>query len=290
MTPLERANGRTATAWEWFCHRRRRDRARAAAIGVAFALVFLAVVALAACSDGSEEKGDVSRASEWAALVASKRVLDTQRRELALLRGRLAAAPVDAAGAPLGEAVALAAEIATLERSVTTRSAALGERLVRYVGDDAPRPGETAPPDVQRAIRMKSDEDIEVAEDWIERGGDYRRAIEIYETQRRLDAGYPRLEAALERAREMRYVTAERLSRVEAGMTPVEVRAVLGPVNLREVRRLPAEKLQAWFYPKADGGRAAVYFRYDAGRRAFRVYETELAAGATSRPPSSPTS
>jgi len=257
---------------------------------VAFALAALAAVAFGACSDDAGEPRRVSRASEWAALVESKRALDAQRQALTRLRGRLDAAPVDAAGAPLGDATALAAETDALERSVAARSAALGERLVRYVADDAPRPGETPAPEVQRAIRMKSDEDVEVATDWIERGGDYRRAIEICETQRRVDPGYARLEAALERAREMRYVTAERFARVETGMTPPEVKAALGPVNLREVRRLPAEQLQAWYYPKADGGRAGVYFRYDPARHVFRVYQTALAAGAASPVPSSPTS
>jgi len=77
----------------------------------------------------------------------------------------------------------------------------------------------------------------------------------------------------------MRYVTAERFARVRPGMTRVEVRAALGPVNLRQVLRLPAERLEAWFYPKAGGGRAGVYFRFDPSRRAFVVYESELETG-----------
>jgi len=126
-----------------------------------------------------------------------------------------------------------------------------------------------------------------VAQEWIDRGGDYRRAIEILETQRPLDPDYPRLDQALARARDMRFVTPQRFARVQAGMTPVDVRAALGPVNLREVLRRPAERLEAWYYPKRGGGKAAVYFRYDDGKRGFVVYETELAAGAAKPPASS---
>ncbi len=129
-------------------------------------------------------------------------------------------------------------------------------------------------------MRLKSDEDVAVAQEWIERGGDYRRAIEILETQRVLDPGYPRLEQALARARDMRFVTTERFARVQEGMTPIDVRAALGPVNLRQVLRRPAERLEAWYYPKRGGGRAAVYFRYDQERRGYVVYRTDLAAGA----------
>jgi hypothetical protein len=146
---------------------------------------------------------------------------------------------------------------------------------VRYLGGFADRDDEGR----RGAVRMKSDEDLAVAQEWIERGGDYRRAIEILETQRAVDSADARLDQALSRAREMRFVTPERFARVQAGMTPVDVRAALGPVNLREVLRRPAEQLEAWYYPKRGGGRAAVYFRYDEGRRAYVVYQTELAAG-----------
>ena len=115
-----------------------------------------------------------------------------------------------------------------------------------------------------------------MAQEWIDRGGDYRRAIEILETQRALDPDYPRLDQALARARDMRFVTPQRFARVQTGMTPIDVRAALGPVNL-----------EAWYYPKRDGGKAAVYFRYEEGRRGFVVYQTELAAGAAQPPASS---
>jgi hypothetical protein len=233
-------------------------------------------LALAGCGDAGERGAAAAHEREWDALAQSRRDLDVERARLAVQRGRLAGVPIDAGGTPLlSRDAALAAEVATRERALAARSAALEDRLVRLA--DAPGTDEEAR---ARAIRLKSDEDVAIAQEWIERGGDYRRAIEILEMQRHVDPGYGRLEGALARARQMRFVTAERLARVQPGMTPIEVRSALGPVNLREVLRRPEERLQAWYYPEAGGGRAAVYFRYDGERRGFVVYQTELVAGA----------
>jgi hypothetical protein len=255
----------------------------ATALGLVILPLFASL--LLGCGSAEEERAARARQREWSSLRHTKRALDAERRELTRLRGQLAAAPVGPDGAPTGEAAtALAADVAARERRIGARSAALGKRLVRYAAGFARREGEPMPPALQEAIRLKSDEDVEVAQEWIERGGDYRRAIEIYETQRHLDPGYARLEQALARAREMRHVTSERFARVRPEMTRAEVRAALGPVNLRQVLRRPAERLEAWFYPSVGGGRAAVYFRYDEERRAYVVYRTETAAGARRQP------
>jgi hypothetical protein len=255
------------------------SRSTTAAIVVGLALL----AAIAGCGDGSEGRAAAARAREWAAMQRDKQQLDAERAELARLRGHLASVPVAADGTPAipGDA-ALADEVATRQQRIAARSSSLGERLVRHLGGLRRGAAAKGPegPEWQQAVRLKSDEDIAVAQEWIERGGDYRRAIEILETQRQLDPGYARLEQALARARDMRFVTAERFARVHEGMTPMDVRAALGPVNLRQVLRRPAERLEAWYYPKRDGGRAAVYFRYDAQRRGYVVYQTALAAGA----------
>jgi hypothetical protein len=258
-------------------------RPQATATWLGLALLGAAASAALSCAGGDSPTAAKER--EWDALVQTQRALDAERRELTDLRERLAAAAVEADGAPTeGWARKLALDLAARERRVGSRSAALEQRLVRYVEAFAAPPGSTPSPAMQAALHLKSDEDIAVAQEWIERGGDYRRAIEILETQLQVDPGYARLEQALDRARAMRYVTAERFARVHPGMTRVEVRAALGPVNLRQVLRRPAERLEAWFYPKAGGGRAGVYFRFDAERRTFVVYASELATGGR-RPP-----
>jgi len=263
----------------------RTSRASRTSRTTAAIVVALAVLGLcgAGCRDAAEVRAAAARENEWTALQRDKRAVDSERAALARLRGRLASAPIGPDGTPLdAAAAALARDVAARERRIAALSSSLGERLVRYLDGFARRAGEE-PPGWRAAVRLKSDEDAAVAHEWIDRGGDYRRAIEILETQRALDPAYPRLEQALARAREMRFVTAERFARVETGMTPVDVRAALGPVNLREVLHRPAEQLEAWYYPKRGGGRAAVYFRYEEGRRGYVVYQTELAAGA-SRP------
>ncbi len=127
-------------------------------------------------------------------------------------------------------------------------------------------------------MRLKSDEDLAVAQEWIDRGGDYRRAIEILETQLQADPGYARLEQALARAREMRYVTPERFARVEPGMTALDVRAALGPVNLREVRRRPP-----------SGSRpGTTRSRGEARRRSTSVTTSSGIATSSTRPSSLP--
>ena len=237
------------------------------------------IAALAGCGDRSEGRAAAARAHERAAMQRDKQQLDVERAELARLRGHLASVPIAADGTPAipGDA-AIANEVATRQQRIAARSSSLGERLVRHLGG-LRRGAAGEGPEWQQAVRLKSDEDVAVAQEWIERGGDYRRAIEILETQRVLDPGYPRLEQALARARDMRFVTTERFARVQEGMTPIDVRAALGPVNLRQVLRRPAERLEAWYYPKRGGGRAAVYFRYDQERRGYVVYRTDLAAG-----------
>lgn len=247
--------------------------------------MLVGVGVIAGCG-GADRREAVARQREWASLVRTKHDLDAERRELARAREQLASAAVDPDGTPADVwAEALGADVAKRERRVGARSAALEDRLVRYVAGFGTLGTAPSSPALQAALHLKSDEDVDVAQEWIDRGGDYRRAIEILETQRHVDSDYPPLERALERARTMRYVTAERFSRLRPGMTRVEVRAALGPVNLRQVLRRPAERLEAWFYPKPGGGRAGVYFRFDPTRRAFVVYQSELETGGHRQSP-----
>ena len=67
-------------------------------------------------------------------------------------------------------------------------------------------------------------------------------------------------------------------------MTQDEVRRLLGPPNLQDVRPYPERGVTAWFYPKdASGAAAAVWFRKDgAETTAYQVDFNAL------QPPSPP--
>src|SRR5581483_9841101 len=200
-------------------------------------LALLAIVSLSAmtagCRDGVTGRAAAARAREWATITAEKRALDVARTALREERARLRSAPVRADGTLADEASAsLQKDVDARERAVASASRALEERLQRFATGFTVRAGEAPPPALVAAVHLKSDEDIAIAQEWIERGGDYRHALAIYEAQQRIDPAYAPLAEAIAHARDMRAVTPARCAQVRPGMSAVEVRALLGPVNV----------------------------------------------------------
>jgi tetratricopeptide (TPR) repeat protein len=214
------------------------------------------------------EAGD----AEWSWLQGARKQLDEQR-------GRLAA-QTDAQ------------EAARLRKEIGAQTAELNRRLVDFINANAAAsPG--GPPDERQraAIRMKSDEDILLAREYIEQGGDYRRAIEIYETALAADPDYPRLRRELETTKARRYMTLQRFGQVKEGMAPDEVRRLLGSPNLQDVRNYPERGITAWFYPKdATGAAAAVWFQKKTAQAEVYLLDFDAiqppAAGPAAEPPS----
>jgi hypothetical protein len=244
---------------------------------------------LIACGGGSQDgdAGAAKRDADWAELQKQRQELEQKRAEV----DRLAAAGAagageagEAAGEAAGETVAgegAAQPLEALEKEVDEASQTFNERLVAFINDNAPVQGEPLTPQQQAAIRMKSDEDILVAREFIDKGGDYRRAVKIYETALLADPDYDRLKQELAAAGEMRFTTEERFAQVKKGMTEDEVRAALGPVNLRNVRYFEKEDVTAWYYPKNEtGAAAAVWFRHDSKKDALAVYQVDFDAVA----------
>ena len=241
-------------------------------------LGLLAALFLACGGSGRDTADDQARAgdaAEWTWLRQAKQRLDAKRGEL--VRARAAAR----SGAPAPPA------LARLEKEVRELTDELDRRLVDFINAHPAVEGEPPAGRLLEAIRLKSDEDIQLAREHIERGGDYRRAIDIYEAALAIDPENPRLQQELERAQARRYMTAERFAQVQAGMTQEQVRALLGQPNLNNVRQYEDKGITAWFYTKDPQGRAAaVWFQRQA--KGYVVYEADFDAVETGSRPANP--
>lgn len=226
-------------------------------------------LALLGCSTGPQEE---PMAEEWNAIQAAKVTLDAKRQELGALKAE-AAIPVDpeaegdpegeGEGDPEGEPVDHSAHIEALGEEITGLADAFMTLVVTFLNND-PILAEEGPTERQlEAIRLKSGEDMLVAHEWISEGGDYSRAIQIFENTLRLDPDNEALKSALAQAQEMRFMSAERFATAKKGMTEEAVRAALGTPLHYNVKTYPDKGgITAWFYQTDEAGSAAaVWFR-----------------------------
>lgn len=201
-----------------------------------FALVALVLAGLVACGpDGAdEENGEVdaaAREAQVAALEHRQQELQAEREEL-----RAALARIEAREAQEGDA-----EIDFEARSAELAAAGeqLGMEAAEFINADPPVVGEPMGELNQRALDVKAREDIELAREYIEQGGDYGRAIRIYEDILTMDEDNELALAAKAEAEGMRFVNDERFAQVEQGMTQAQVREILGPPFHRNIREYP---------------------------------------------------
>ncbi len=237
-----------------------------------------------ACGPSQEEQMAAQRAADFAALETMQTELTGMRAELAALE-----ADVEAAAAAAGkeeEAAEGGPTVEELKAQVEQKRSAVDDKTNEYVGavvkfinDDPPVVGEPLTETQIAAIRLKSAEDMLVAQDHIQRGGDYRTAIRIYEDALKADPDNEDLKAAIAEAEANRFVGQEKFSAVKNKMTESEVRAALGPVYYRNIRDYPEQERRAWFYAKnEEGDAAAVYFQKDKKSGEYRVYKAEFNA------------
>jgi len=218
-------------------------------------------------SSERETARQTAESAEWAWLQAARKALDASRGQLATLPP------------PPSPNTAAAREKA--EKEITAQSEELNRRLVDFINANPPVEGEKPTGRLLDAIRLKSEEDILLGHQFIERGGDYRRAIEIYEAALAVDPDNPRLRQELDSALAHRYMTAPRFAAVKKGMTQDEVRDLLGSPNLRDVRDFPERGISAWFYAKdGDGRAAAVWFSkgFSKDKGVYTVYQADFNA------------
>jgi tetratricopeptide (TPR) repeat protein len=255
--------------------RARRGRSRTGWSGAV--LLALGLCCLSSCGSGEQDRGaavrkDGAPEAEWAWLRKTRTELETRR-------ARLAASPADPAG------IKLAQETQAL-------SDEFNRRLVAFLNADPPVQGKPLTSRQREALGMKSDEDIHLAHTFIEQGGDYDRAIDIYQQALVVDPGNPRLREELARARGRRYMSRDAFAQIQKGMDQDEVRRLLGQPNLNNVHAYPDRGVTGWFYRKdATGAAAAVWFHKEDGR--LVVYLTDFDAlqpqqAAPAGPPSAP--
>ncbi len=234
---------------------------------------------LSACGGEKKDEAAAEQVEELAWLKQAKETLDAERARLAELRQTQADSPAqegEASAEGGSETVDVAAQLRELEARVNQLTDEFGQRLVEFINADPPVEGEPLDDSQIAAIRMKSSEDMVIAREYIEKGGDYRRAIDIYRQAMILDPDNPDLMAALQRTEDLRFMTEERFKEVRKGMTREQVRERLGPVNLRNIREYPEKNVLAWLYPKEDGGAAAVWFEKSRRRDQFEVYKADF--------------
>jgi hypothetical protein len=285
-----------------------RPPARAALAGL-LALAAVAALAVGACGRDAEpaRAAQVGAEAEWSWLLSAKRQLDDERDRLAKLGGPAPSTAAPAAGTPLastpasspgGPAAPAAAPVAggpgaspreQLARDVDARAQELGRRLVAYLNADPPIEGARLSARQLAALRMKSDEDLAVARQFVERAGDYRQAADILEGALAVDPRNPRLLEELARLQAARYMTAARFARAAPGMTADQVRAALGPPNAHDVRAYPDKQVVAWFFPRDGGAAAAVWFaQRDGAPTAYLCDWNALPPPTAPAPPSAP--
>lgn len=234
---------------------------------------------ISACSSGGdEEAAAAARQARLTELREQKATLDQARQDLKAMEDQLERAK--SGELEEGEEVdqdALQAEIDKKNAEITNEAEKLNGDLVSFINDDPPLEGEPISPETKAAFDLKADEDIILAKEYITQGGEYGRAIQIYDD---ILSFAPDNQAAMDakaEAETLRYMDEERFSQVKKGMNRKQVQEVLGTVNQRNVRDYPEKGLQAWYFPKdEEGNAAAVFFRKKGD--GFEVYRTDFDA------------
>lgn len=237
------------------------------------ALLVLTAVA-AACSGGQDEAAQAEAEAQAALeeIQQHKQDLDALRAQIAAAEQAEAAAAAEedgeeAAAGEEGAETAAAEESgpspAQLRSDFEEKFGELHGAIGRYFQEVDPLIEGETPNDRQMAVlRINSDEAMINAQEYIREGGDYRGAINALNAALATDPENAELQATLAETEAMRYMSEERFSVVENGMTQAEVRAQIGIPHHANRRNFEEEGVEAWYYPvDPEGSAAAVYFQ-----------------------------
>lgn len=223
----------------------------------------LTPLAFSACGSDQEAEAQAAREARLAELEQQKQELDAAREELAAQEQRLEQAR--AGELPEGEEVdvtQLQIEIEQQDADITTLAEDLNAALVEFINANPPIEGEPLTEQHQQAFELKAQEDMILAREYITEGGDYPRAIRIYQDILTYAPDNEQVKEALAEAEANRFMSQERFSQVKQGMTQAEVAALVGPVNYQNRREFPDQGVVAWYYAKSpDRDAAGVFFR-----------------------------
>lgn len=237
------------------------------------AVLAIALLPLTACSNGEEEAAAAAaeRQAGLEALEQQQQQVQQVRDDIEDLRGQLVAAE---AGEGEGDPTEIRSRIEQKNAELNDAANGYNQALADFINADPPVAGEPVPEATAHAIAMKADEDIVLAQEYITEAGDYARAISMYDDILAYSPDNPNVLEAKAEAERLRFMTEERFSQVEKGMTEGQVEELLGKANPRNRRNYEDVGRSAWYYPKSpDGDAAGVLFNRRDGRMV--VYDTK---------------
>jgi tetratricopeptide (TPR) repeat protein len=152
-------------------------------------------------------------------------------------------------------------KIAQLEDEAKDQSDVLYTKIIEFINSSGLVEGQELTPQQEAAFNAKAELDIAIAHEYIDAGGDYQKAINIYDQALRNNPDNELLLAAKAEAERLQHMDEERFALAKKGMTEDEVREALGTVKHTNARDFPEKSRKGWFYRKENGGAAGVYFK-----------------------------
>lgn len=238
---------------------------------VARLMVTIAVIAGlgVGCGDKKAKKSTFDIAGEFAKVTAARAALTEARNQLETVRGKLAKLQKVERLTPQQSA-----EKTQLESQLKQAQSAFDEafnndqsQLSAFLNVVLNEESLRSAPETRKALDLYAQEALVNAKDFMNRAGDYRRAIELLETAE----GYftavnfappPELATVKAEAKSRRYLTKERFDLLKKGMTEDQVKVITGTpfyANIRE-NEVKGRKIVTWLFNREDGEVAGLYF------------------------------